>query len=406
MPFNNKRCIHNSEKGNPAAILPLTDRFVNQLISNCGSPVSMRIVIIQHLLEDTEAFIHILKRTGFLIEQVIGIEYSSKRHVVERLVDQGIDAIVPEFAKLKRTIKSCLRAIKKEQRCSSITNFLVHEVGGYCADLLNEDMSLFDNNCIGVVEETKQGLWRYEKVKSLRFPIIHIANSRLKDFEGIYIGESVAKIIFGDIKTLNIRPSTCRVGLLGFGSIGSSVARSLAKQGFRILFYDANPIKQIEGAVLGYTCANRKDVLQNSQLIIGTTGKGSISYRELESLESGAILASASSRTVEFPITQINKAGRMTKINEFIDDYLMPWGKSLRIINKGFPINFRQSSLPPPIADLMFCQIATSLIKLVSNNLPPGLHILSEEEENRIASGWVDYYKASFSASAFNNLGN
>lgn len=372
-------------------ILPLTEQFVTELFKNAYSDPPMKILVIQHLLEDTESFIKILRNAGFIIEQVIGIEYSSKRAVLERLAIEGINVVIPSFANLRRTIRKSLKTLKHNKH-SSKEKIIIHEVGGYCADILKEDANLVNNNCIGFIEETKQGLWRYEKMNSFNFPLIHIANSRLKDFEGFFIGEAVAKSILEDLNTLKIKSKDCRAGLLGFGSIGNSVARSLKRHGLNILFFDSDPIKQIEGAVLGYTFASRKDVLEKSQIIIGSTGKRSIAYNDLLSLENNAILASASSRTVEFPVDHINKTGKMNKINMFIDDYLMPWGKSLRIINKGYPINFRHSSLTSSIADLMFCQIAACIKKLMSNNLVPGIHILSDKDEEQIARLWIDYY--------------
>ena len=70
----------------------------------------------------------------------------------------------------------------------------------------------------------------------------------------------------------------------------------------------------------------------------------------------------------------------------------MPWGKNIRIIDDGFPVNFRSFSLPNHISDLMFCQISFCIHKLLNQKLPKGLHSLSIREEMNIADLWIKSY--------------
>src|SRR3972149_132981 len=375
------------------SMLPVTEQFIQEALNRGLKPTGIGLFIIQHLLDDTECFIRTLGQFGFQIRKVIGIEYSSKSKVVERLREQDIDVILPQFSELEITVKHALKSELKKKSKESVFRFLIHEVGGYCAPFLGDHVDFLAEKCIGIVEETKQGLWRYRDIGFLPLPVMQIADSKLKGVEAKYVGEAVARAVESDLLELGVSLCNCCIGLLGFGDIGASIATSLRCRGTVVSCYDPNPLKVIDAKMQGFACPGREYVLKESKLIIGASGMNSVIYDDLSILRDNAMLVSVSSRDLEFPVKQITMAShRSTHLTRFVSEFTMPWGKRIRIANCGFPVNFRGPSLPLFVSDLLFCQIAACMMKLITQHLPPDIHCLSADEEKLIAKLWLECY--------------
>lgn len=373
--------------------LSITEKFIDNSIDQGLKVNSVNLIIIQHLLCDTENFINLLNNKGFEIYKLIGIEYSSKTEVAQRLRKSKIDVIIPKFNEIENIINDIITNELTNNNVGAYRKFIIHEVGGYCVPILKRNADLFGSNCAGILEDTKQGLWKYKDIVSLPVPIMQIAECNLKEIEAKYVGEAVARAVEYDLLEMGMSLWGYRVGVLGFGSIGEPVASSLRCRGAIVSCFDPDPLKTIKATIQGFSCPGRNKLLQEAQLIVGTTGINSINYDELPILNNDVILASGSSKNHEFPMDKIKMtAHESTKITESITQYAMPWGKGMQIASDGFPINFSSISLPMFMSDLLFCQIAASLIKLMTHSLPFGIHKLSEDEERVIAGLWLEQY--------------
>ncbi len=378
-------------------MLNATNNFVKRNLNNKKVNCNYGLIIVQHLLPDTECFLDILKKAGFNIIKVYGIEYSTKNIVLEQIKNKDISVISPRHRNLKKIIRQDL-INDLEIGTSNLKGIFIHEVGGYFADIFSKPFNIknsFYNKIEGVIEETKQGHWRYNSLKSLKLPVLSIADSVLKDVEGKYVGESVAKVVFSDLRDLGLKPKSLKIGVTGFGIIGGSVAKSLLNQSCDVAIFDKSSIKIINATLDGFKIKNKNKLIKESDLIIGSSGSRVISYNELKDLKDNVILASASSRSIEYPINKIKRTGSMTVLSDYVKEYKMPWNKCIRIINEGFPINFRFSSLPIHISDLMFCQISYCIYKLMNGKFKSGLYRLSEQEEQIIANLWLDSHAKS-----------
>lgn len=375
------------------AVLPITERYIQEALNRGLKATGIKLFIIQHLLDDTEYFIRTLLKYGFQVGKVVGIEYSSEPKVTERLQEEGIDVIVPQFSEIEIAVKHALDSEFMERSEESVNRFLIHEVGGYCAPYLKDRADILTKRCIGIVEETKQGLWHYLDIGFFPIPVMEIADSKLKIVEARHVGEAVSRAVEFDLLELGVSLCGYYVGVLGFGDIGASVAASLRGRGAIVSCYDPNPLKAIDAKMQGFGWPGREHVIKDSELIIGATGTNSIAYDEIPILKDGAVLSSASSRNLEFPVEQITMTShRSIPLTEFITEFTMPWEKRIRIANRGFPVNFRGRSLPLFVSDLLFCQIAACMTKLMTQNLPPAIHSLSADEENLIANLWLQHY--------------
>lgn len=358
--------------------LPVTSIIANDL--DHSSIFKAPIVIIQHLLPDTIEFLKILQKQGWNILKIFVIPNSANTDAIEAAKKMGIELIVCDVLTNNLLVNHLSEVLVKHDKV------ILHEVGGYFAKILAEYPDIA-SRVIGVVEETKRGLWQYMTYENqLSIPVIQIADNPLKKIEADFVGKAVLKSIS------NYFNKNTRIGLIGLGDIGMGVARACLSKGVALSGFDIDPSKILAAAAQGINCKDLISIIKSSEIIIGATGHGAFEIKHLNSLSSETILVSASSRQVEFPINHIMKHFE-NKVS--LADNMISYtfgAKKIRVLNNGYPANFLVGSLPISLADLMFAQIATSLNLLNKNDLKPGLFSLNKSELNNIASIWWTQY--------------
>jgi len=368
--------------------LPVAAQILDEVQDAARGRELPGLLVIQHILRDTEVFLHLLLERGWRVRVLIGIPYSCDASAAERLASR-IDVRVPAFEDFQRVVDETLAS--ELQRAAE--PFIVQEVGGYCAALLGGGSPVDTTGCVGAIEETRRGLWRYQAQKGLKVPVLEIAGSRLKEIEAIHVGEAVARAIATDLELLGRSLPGLAAGVIGFGSIGSAVAHSLHARGAAVASFDTSPIRQIESAARGFRTLDRRRLLAESDLVVGATGISAFSSGEISWLRDGAILASASSGRREFPIDALTAAavGR-ARVGGSVTRLELSGGGTVHLIQDGFPANFRLTSLPPAIADLLFAELALCLGRLATAPPPPGLHGLGLDDEEKVAALWCEAY--------------
>jgi adenosylhomocysteinase len=345
---------------------------------------------IQPLFGDSYGLLMCLQKSGLEIFSVIGLEYSSRPEIKEKLQKNGIrcttvstnDILAEVTAHLTEVFALCESTGKR---------LLILENGGYAVPLIHEQFAHKAHLCAGAVEETKQGLWKDQKISTPLFPILQTADTPIKKIESAHIGEPVVMALSSILKKAGLGIQGKKIGVLGYGWIGSSVARVLKMRSSHVLVYDKDPIKNIEAYYQGCVHGNRDTVLQESDIIIGATGQTSVSGDDFLKLKSGVFLASASSKKVEFDINYLEQnsyqsAEAETHIKEF---HLTHSKKIVHLLAKGEPINFLVESLPHEIMDLMMADMYLCLATICTSVLPPILQPSGIETELGIAQTWL-----------------
>jgi adenosylhomocysteinase len=367
-------------------MLKATSRILQKKLEEYKIPSDLDFIIVQHLMNDTCQFIQLLLKAGIRVSAVVGIPYSLKPSVVKELENNGVNVLRPDIDKIADVVLKLVTDAAKIGR-----RVIVHEVGGYCAPLAAKSLK-FRKNCIGVVEETKQGLWRYQQVQSdlQKFPIVHFAESKLKVMEGEFVGRAVARSVDEDLAHLGRSIESSRIGVIGFGDIGAGVARSLRSRGAHVWCHDIRPIRLMQAVAQGFICVARDRILRECNAIVGATGKASFTDKHIKPLQNGILLCSASSRDLEFPIGAISTSAKHEKelISPNVTEYKLSNGKTLRISDNGYPVNFRSMSLPPSFGDLMFCLVTVGFFGLLQGKYKSGIMALNSEDEELIANEW------------------
>jgi len=368
--------------------LPATTTLLQDHSDITSALRDVDVVIVQHLFEDTLGFVLALRAANITVRAVIGIPYSVKNQVRHELENMGFDTLAPDIDRIADVVLKHVQERTKDGRKS-----IVHEVGGYCAALASKSTE-FQDGCLGIVEETKQGLWRYSRAGELLLPVVQFADAKLKRCESEFVGRAVTRSVDEDLAALGKSVETANIGVIGFGEIGSGVARSFRRRGSHVWCYDKKPIRMMEAAAQGIRCCDPHQLMATCHAIVGATGAGCIEEASLIHLRDGVLLSSASSRDLEFPLGTIRASStNASQLSPYVTEYRMKSGKSVRVASNGFPVNFRSFSLPPSFGDLMFCQVLMGFAGILRGNYSAGIHQLSESDQEIIADIWWGLYR-------------
>lgn len=348
--------------------------------------LNLELILIHHLHDASVGFINSLKNK-YNINQIIGIPYSSKKGVVSKLIETGNNVLIPQsLDKIPFIVEQIIKKTKN--------NIIIEEIGGYTSEIALE----LDSNpkVLGIVEDTNQGHWRWEKQKLWRLPVLSIANSDLKKIEDPYIGKS---IIDGISNFLNITKkrdlSKRKIILLGYGRIGKQVATFIKPLVEKIIVYDKDPFKLTLAKIEGFKIPKIKinklgEVLINENLfnydtIIGTTGdpRHALRNEHISFLGKKLTLFSGSSKRVEFDIQNFKKNSNKIEENKHFSSYFIN-RKKIDVANNGEPINLKYSNVPSNILDLIYSGLVHCINKISTGHNEPGLKEICKTDQRRL----------------------
>ncbi len=361
-------------------------KLLNKISSNCNPLTKATdIYIIFHLLQSSVYFFRKIKKI-FNIKCIIGIPYSIDEECIEFLKKENIRFFIPNsIEKIEHIV---LDEIKNQNQKNK---FIILEIGGYCARIANKLKDLYPSFC-GIVEDTNQGHWEYEKIKFLKVPVFSIAQSNIKDLENRQIGKAIVFSFEKQIRNLfNLTLSSKRIALLGYGKIGKATAQSLKGRHSVYYVYDIDPIKRVEARLDGFITDNKKNCLICADFILGVSGNTSIRKEDFDFIKNGAILASGSSKQIEFDMLNLRPYSYKSK-NKVL--YIRYKEKFFFILNEGFPINFLDESvIDYSILDLIFSELFLCLIKLSTNTIiEPGLKMLDLNLQKQLCEEFENLY--------------
>lgn len=345
------------------------------------------LLLITHLLPTSIDYIKCL--SGIFDIDVIGIPYSSTEEVVKKLkcllprVRVTLPGSIYEIPEKALAIMSRFESHQQQ--------FIIQEVGGYLAEYaktLNGYSKL-----LGIVEDTNNGHWKYESIThQLSFPVISISKSPIKAIEDIQIGPAVAFSVERLLREeLYTTYSDKVVFIIGFGSIGSSCAQAFRDRGCRVIVYDTDKLKSMMAKVRNFQIGQLEESLAKADIVIGATGKCSISLGASYSIKQGALIVSASSKQVEFDIPGFQEHYQVRHFSTAIQQYSCP-GRYFFVGYNGCPINFRDNSILGCILDGIYSELFLCLRELSRKHAEKGLQKSWNLLHQEVAEMWHKAY--------------
>lgn len=361
--------------------LPLLQTYANKMGRVFEGYVWL---MIQHLLGDFIPLIRAFEQLGLCPEDtfIIGIPYSSRQQVVEYL--QGrFNVYTPSFP-IDEEVEEILRqALYRSENQDK--KLVIIEDGGYASFLLHTKANL-ENLCLqcrGIVEQTKQGIWRVAGLQ-LRVPICTVAHNTLKEkIEAPEVGESVVRNITDLLRHEGFLPGK-KVLVIGYGAIGEATAQGLKKQNAIVRISDSDSVRQLIARFNGFETGPIDSLLSDSDLVIGTTGSCTIGDKEIPLLKHGVVLVNASSKRVEIDIDALEAFKQQCTSIECGLRYNLLNNRDVLLLGNGFPINFLDESVPDRVFDLILTELLMCTAYLITTDLEPGIY-KECVDENEIA---------------------
>lgn len=364
--------------------------FLGEVARRAGMALrpGYRQFVVQHLYDDTLRLLTTSHRYVPL-DVVIGIGYSGKPHVAEALRRAGIRVLTPSYPDLAETIRVELASSLARCRAEG-SRLLLHEVGGVALTLLHQHFRADTGLVRAAVEITKQGVWAARRIPDLAVPQLNCAETRLKELEGPLVGDAVVHALDSILRDVGYALWGRTALVLGHGWVGRGVCQSLRAEHMSVIAHDTDVLRKVALKLEGYQLLDEVSSLERVSLVIGAAGARTIDEALLRRLPDGCILASASSKDVEIDVTHLReRARRVERPHPHLEAFDLD-GRTLYLVNEGYPVNFTGSSVPDEIVEMLFAEALLLLDQACTHELAPGTYPLAPELEVLPAQVWLD----------------
>jgi len=340
-----------------------------------------QLVLVTHLLDTAVPYVQALAAVMEL-NRVVAVPYSVRRSAAALLTGQPV-CVPSSLDELAQVV------VDAACRATTLGSVIVQEVGGYCAPWVRQ---LARAGVLGVVEDTKQGQWAYQRQTPLPLPVFTIADSPLKALEDVQVGRSIAYSVDRLLRTRFYRLlAECRVTVLGYGGIGTALVDHLQRHGARVSVYDPDPVRMAAAVLRGARVGERAELLNGAEVIIGVSGHRALTAEDIDLLPDGAVLASGSSKQVEFDVPGLlARANATVTVDEVTE--LAAGDRTIYLLNEGKPVNFLEQSVLGRVLDLVYSELYLCTAQLACLPHRPGLRRLQPDLQAKLAGIWSACY--------------
>ncbi len=133
------------------------------------------------------------------------------------------------------------------------------DVGGYFAPTAADLHGRSSGRILGVIEDTENGHRRYQDLDKLPCPVISVARSPLKAPEDFLVSQSVVFSTEAVMRSRGDIPHGRPALVIGFGKLGSSIARLLHAKGVQVTVFDIDPVRRTQALSQGFTVARDRE---------------------------------------------------------------------------------------------------------------------------------------------------
>jgi adenosylhomocysteinase len=267
------------------------------------------------------------------------------------------------------------------------------------ADLIAATVAAESSRVVAATEETTSGRHRLlgELEGRIPFPVIVINDSPIKLlFENEHgIGPAV---VDGFMRATNSLIAGKTFAVVGFGSCGRSLARTLRNLGASVVVVERDPVRALEAAFEGMRVMPIERAAGLADAVITVTGRpAALTTEVMQSLRDGAVLANVGHFATEIDIAGLEQmAVRRNELRDDIAAFELPDGRTVYLLARGEMLNLAAANGHQiQIMDMGFALQAHSLRALALdpstfahgyNPVPPEIDRAVAEEALRTLS--------------------
>lgn len=269
--------------------------------------------------------------------------------------------------------------------------FLIADVGGYFAPHIAQLARVFGDRFLGVIEDTENGLQRYESLPSIDSPVLSIARSEIKLPEDQMIGRWLFQSWRSACRDLGRDEGLETPLILGFGKIGAGIASALVQSGFRPRIVEPDPLRALDASSRGYDVVDVAQSLSAATSVFSATGNHSLGLLEAPALASDVLIVAATSRDDEFDFEGLVSDWELADTGSSgLQSYRRPDGSRVWFLNRGNSANFAY----PDLVEVEYLAPSHAALALAASQLSlrlwaPGLRGVERAAETHIAEEWL-----------------
>lgn len=190
----------------------------------------------------------------------------------------------------------------------------------------------------------------------------------------------------GDI--LHGRPAL----VIGFGKLGSSIARLLHAKGVQVTVFDIDSVRRTQALSQGFNVArDREAALTGAGLVLCATGAVSLRGEDFSHLRNGAYVATVTSSEDELGLAALPDVYNRTQVSDYVTRY-QTTGHYFYLVNGGNAVNFIHGASVGPFIFLVQAEILAAIRMLTRGDLTPGIHEVTTADREAIAATWLSYF--------------
>lgn len=272
---------------------------------------------------------------------------------------------------------------------------IIIEDGGYFSPKLHAIHPSLLRHVVGIVEQTSRGRDNLleavgNDASRIAAPVVSIPDSKLKQrFEPAHVANGILLALQNLIPTAL---GQLKISLLGYGVIGEAVAAGLVRAGAELTVFDPKFLTDPASLYAPFTVANSAiAAAAGKNVIIGASGRESITRAVIDAASDGTYLVSASSEKREIDIAYLEEIatakeilrhkyffceGGSERVPKGTTYRVLPDNRELYLLHDGQPINFLGfGGMEDKEADLILSLMFVSAVELALGNFAnqPGL---------------------------------
>lgn len=358
--------------------------FADKNLRNNKQAKNISLVIVTHMIESSAAYVQTLDQY-FSLEYIIPKPNSIDKKYTPLYPKEKLLKINREQLKTPHLLMDYLKRIPPENKIVLI------DIGGYFSKVGNDIKKFFGDRFMGIVEDTENGHQKYLRQKPLNFPLLSVARSSLKLNEDHLVGQSVVFSTDAILREQGVLLNNKRVGVIGFGKIGTGILSYLNDKGCHISVYDNDPVTLVIANARGHNIDSKENIIKNSEIIFCATGNLSLKDDEFKHLRKGAFVASVTSSDDEMDTRWLEKKYEAEKVSDYITKYSHR-GHYFYMLNKGNAINFVHGGGVDNFILLVQKELIDSALFLASGQAEVKIQESSSETKKRISARWLKYF--------------
>ncbi len=259
------------------------------------------------------------------------------------------------------------------------------------ADLIAGAVTLNAAQVRAATEETTSGRNRLlgELAGRVRFPVVVVNDSPLKlIFENEHgIGPAV---VDGFLRSTNALVAGRTFAVVGYGSCGRSLARTLRALHAIVLVVEVDELRALEAVFDGMRVVSLREALASADALFTVTGRpGVVAGDDLLAARDGLLLANVGHFATEIDVPALEQlATARQRLAPYVVEYRLPNGRSLRLLAAGEMLNLAAANgHQAQIMDIGFALQAHALRALATDpvRFDPGYQPVPAEIDRAVA---------------------